>query len=74
MTLKTNLKNIKTELDKPRNEIDLEKLKSNLYMAGGQCMSDETTVPGALFNLFPEDMKRVAMLNMLQIVAQSFVA
>ena len=46
MTLKTNLKNIKTELDKPRNEIDLEKLKSNLYMAGGQCMSDETTVPG----------------------------
>jgi hypothetical protein len=71
MTLDTLLKDITDEMQKPSKDINLSKMKSKLSISVGLLQDDKTEVPGELFNLFPEEIKRAAMMVVMQLVAQT---
>lgn len=71
MKLNALLKEVCTEFDKPLNEIDLNKMKSNLFVIYGLISDDDVKVPGKLFDLFPVEFRRTAMLMLLQMMAQT---
>lgn len=71
MKLNTLLKEIVAELDKPQKDIDLQKMQSKMFAVAGLLSDEEVKITGKLFDLFPEEYKRAAMMLFLQMIAQA---
>jgi len=71
MKLNAILKEIIAELDKPRKDINMQKMQSKLFAVDGLLSDEETKVSGKLFDLFPEESRRAAMMLLLRMIAES---
>ncbi len=71
MNLKKHLKSIAEEVQKSNRDIDLNKLKTDMIMAAALLQNDDTEVPANLFALFDNDMRKGAMMAIIQVYAQA---
>jgi hypothetical protein len=71
MQLKELLAEIMSELDQPMGNIDLNKIQSKMYLVAGLLTDDDTKVPVEVFDLFPEEYKKSAIILYMKMIAQT---